>query len=851
MGIPGIFFSIKKISPSSIQDVQQGETTKDTVQYLYLDANGLLHPAAQFVYGYGGYTRIIDMFGSLSEEEKLQKTFEVFFDKIKDIVDILTPTVMLYIAIDGVAPIAKQNQQRQRRFSSTRKVAGFDPNSLTPGTFFMNRLTLFMNYAIRKEINSNPKWRSFSVLFSPPTVPGEGEHKIMDYIRSIKHADQYSHCFFGPDGDLFMLTLVTHLPKMILLREEQNRLGHYAKFDIGGQLADDLVKYFSHFESGLIRENIVNDFVLCGILVGNDFLPRIQMFLTVRDGIEHIRKAYFKLNTLVSPRKVHYKITNRGVVNINGLSGFIQILADQEEKLLVEQITTSDPRLQPPNEEFVNELLVDNIDVINKNGKPNKITFNYEKYRREYYTQKLLFGDDFERQVELLCENFIQTILWVYVYYSKGIPNWEWVYNYYYPPLMKDLSSYMQKLKRKISPSDVIAFGHANDSQPNFAFEQLLTVLPSSSAGLLPESYAKLMTSLSSPLVLSGCYPTEFKIDCQGKLKEHECIALLNFPDYDLIKREYNIVTSKTRNYTRNKRGEPLIFSYDLTKKAPEKYISLYGTIEICYVIKTTEKNISNFYEQQFTQSPENSVAIVMQPSDAKLNTGGEDAYTFSPDGKMFGIADGVGEWALRGKSSADFSRALMEHLKGCYHQNPHLSAVNQLRCAFENIKHIKHGSSTAVVGILNKTTLDVVNVGDSGMIVIRDGNIIYETEFGHYVGKEQNGQHIPHQLSHATDNPKTTVTSETAKSYKFKVKPNDIVIAATDGLWDNIFDSTVLAVVYKLNPNVLEIAKELVTIAKNNSLHETISNPLNPDDVIYGKPDDITVLVMKYNPVR
>ncbi len=77
-------------------------------------------------------------------------------------------------------------------------------------------------------------WRDVQVIYSPPTVPGEGEHKCLDFIRDLPQDERNTatHCMFGPDGDLLMLTLAAHVNHISLFRADQYSPGNYDLIDM-------------------------------------------------------------------------------------------------------------------------------------------------------------------------------------------------------------------------------------------------------------------------------------------------------------------------------------------------------------------------------------------------------------------------------------------------------------------------------------------------------------------------------------------------------------------------------------------------------------------------------------------
>jgi len=543
MGVPRLFPWIKKSFKNTVKYFFVGNYT-NCVDYLYIDANGLLHTAAQRVYNYGSVERIPtdDPYATLNSDAKMRATFDVFFSLVCEVVKISPPSQSLFIAIDGPAPLAKQAQQRQRRFVSQTqrsKDVVFDSNCITPGTRFMFKLTQYLNFVIRKKMNSG-EW-PFEVCFSSALVPGEGEHKIVDYIRQLSKIQQTDarHCFFGLDADLIMLTLASQCYTIFLLREDQYNEGFYHSIDINS-IRISLTWVFQESYPRIA----VSDFLVVGFFVGNDFLPKIPMFLLLEDGLNFMIDARRRIGRSLT--------TSNGTIDVDGFTRFVKFIAAKEPHFLEQQATR-----KMPASRFVNHTLLRCVE----RGK-----LDYGRYRTAYYKKAGAVSQD---KIDDMCRDYLQGILWVCAYYLQGLPSWEWCYTWHYAPLLGDLAEY---LSRK-SFSDIPLFVKG---EPSLPFVQLLSVLPPQSSGLLPDAYRKLMNHPASPLVVKGVYPDSFSIDYEGKTKDHMGVALLSFVERDTIIEAYNTVqTTKTEG--RNKKGVPVRFWVD--PSFCSRFVSPFGSV--------------------------------------------------------------------------------------------------------------------------------------------------------------------------------------------------------------------------------------------------------------------------------
>lgn len=300
MGVPGFFAWLIK-SPQTPKIVNPN--LEEVISKFYLDFNCMIHPVCQ---------KVISELVSKIDNNKLETLMiKEIIKNLDHVIELVNAQEYTFIAIDGVAPLAKINQQRKRRGRSIEDTyiknkikakynkeiyTNWSGIVITPGTVFMEKLHL----EILKYIASKKKRK---IIYSSYHTPGEGEHKILQDIRKNK---QTPCVIYGLDADLIFLALASQRSNIYLMRED-NQVNKKEEFETYIYVSIDNTKVNINNQVGKIISNkfnklgfidnnnnydFVSDFIFICYLLGNDFLPHFQSIDIKTNGLDFLLDCY-------------------------------------------------------------------------------------------------------------------------------------------------------------------------------------------------------------------------------------------------------------------------------------------------------------------------------------------------------------------------------------------------------------------------------------------------------------------------------------------------------------------------------------------------------------------------------
>jgi 5'-3' exonuclease len=480
MGIPSYFSYIVKNHSRLIVKL---ENSTIKVNNLYLDCNSIIYDSVHNI----DFTKLV--------ESDIDTIINSVICKINEYILQLKPDNNIFIAFDGVAPVAKLEQQRGRRYKSlyqnnvsksifkNTKPDPWNTTAITPGTVFMKKL----NEKIRSVYNNPAKFNVKNLIISPSDRHGEGEHKLFEYIRSfpLQHAEQTT-VIYGLDADLIMLS-INHLPisnNIYLFRETP----HFIKsinseldpnesyvIDIP-ELAKVITLDMNNGEELTTEQhkNRIYDYIFLCFFLGNDFMPHFPALNIRTGGIDKMLEAYKDSiggtsENLTDGKKIYWKNVRKLVQKLADLEEeFIQKetkLRDRREKQFIPDTTPEEkfkkfdslPTYERSLEKYINPF------------KPN--------WRNRYY--KCLVDNEMnEEMIKNISINYLEGLEWTMKYYTSGCSDWRWCYNYSYPPLLSDLIRYI--------PYFDTEFIDNKKPHPVSELVQLCYVLPYQTLHLLP-----------------------------------------------------------------------------------------------------------------------------------------------------------------------------------------------------------------------------------------------------------------------------------------------------------------------------------------------------------------------------
>jgi 5'-3' exonuclease len=539
MGVPGFFKWLLDIEKKNKNLIRCSINKK--IKYLMLDANCLLHPCVNHVIQKIKNNNVNNKhnYNRVKVEEEI---WQLITNRIDEMINTLQPEI-LYIAIDGVVPISKILQQRQRRhkyyydndIASKNEICNdiypISSIELTPGTDYMERIHLKMIEYLKKKKN-------IKYIYSSYHEEGEGEHKILKYIKTnIKDNDAI--VIYGLDADLLFLALSAMVAAkdthggcaidVYIMREKpvfQNK-----EVDLDDSNATEYnyveIKELYNVISNTTINIPVPDFIVICYLIGNDFMPHLLTITFKKKGLDKLINAYDNVIKKIGKDKTIVEKNKDGMFEIN---------YDFLHELFIEiQYTERNiwRNINRPYRHTPSGPTASTGPTISKGPMVNTITEDKIEFKdeNEYYNHylginELEINKNTKRYIVL---KYIEGIEWCMNYYLNNRNSWSWGFSYPIAPLIQDIITYFPHHDHRQRCLQ-------HDGRLLCPMEQLILAIPRETYKYVLST--ELIDKLRENKIIGYMFPLSYSIDINKDDLYWKCPVSIPTVDYDEYIRE-------------------------------------------------------------------------------------------------------------------------------------------------------------------------------------------------------------------------------------------------------------------------------------------------------------------------
>lgn len=578
MGIPGLIPILSKheVLGQAFVTISSFDFTNDlgkilprdeSVEAVYFDLPGQIHKAAAGSLAYGEYHLLSSSIVGIDNLNKITESVAIMVvNHIKDVTHLYQPEKIV-IAMDGSVPAAKMKQQRERRYkaAASHKFGTFDTNQITAGSKFMVNLEnkIIAMLKVMTEQSQLP-----NLIFYPQNLYGEGEHKLMAYMRVHANPKRWQ-IVYGADTDLMVLGL-SQLTNIILRRED-----------------DMLHVSIPKLKEGLVQLGIaIPDFVIGISLIGNDFIPHHDV-TTDRDIMRMV------VNTIINTLP-HVTLTYSYVVDTTGatlrgdmidwgqLTILLNALVQRESEWLMQ---FNQKVVQEGNNSFVYTPQFTGINADFSNNWYSREIFHGRHHATTKVQQLDQYGQVVTKNVKIIadnamirgteedmCKHICYGLQWIMSYYMRGTAhvNSLWSYPYTYMPLFSSLLWYVGTYSANLNST----INEVLTTEANTGFHHLVHLMialpPSSWKVSMTDSDLARIAKIASTVeknVYFSYFPTVVKINSK-----------------DLVIRDRTIFAYKPDGVTR--------FVEKRVQEVPDMYFRVY----IPYIDPNIVKSMVGLY---------------------------------------------------------------------------------------------------------------------------------------------------------------------------------------------------------------------------------------------------------------